>query len=378
MMMAPPSSEFFDWPYLPPRMTQADLDAHLLHASRFGVTDFHLWSARPIKVKLHSYLYDATQRRMEFSEVSDLLGKVLGEQAPATLGKGEDADGEYSIKVGPIRHRFRVNATRITIEDQPGIHITFRIHPNIPPALSELALPPKLEEKLLGLRKGLVVVTGAVGSGKTTLLAAFLRQVLEDPSRHEIIVEFASPTEFIFDDVESANSVAFQSQIGRDIPSWARAVRNSLRRGPTIVVAQETRAREEMDAALTAAKTAALTLCTVHTTGVAETISRIVNMYPDDQKRTVYADLVSSLQLIVSQALLPATDGTRVAVREWLALNVPLKTALQDLPPDRTTNTLRTFVATGGQPFQHDADELLRQGRITPETHHTFLESYGA
>lgn len=359
-------------------MTQGDLDACLLHAARFGVTDVHISSFLPIKARLHSRLHTASPRRLGFSEVEALLACVLGEQAPSTLGKGDDADGDYSILVGDVRHRFRVNATRIGVNDQPGVHITFRVHPSVPPRLADLGLPPKLQEKLLSLRRGLILITGAVGSGKTTLLAAYLRHVLEDPDRHETVVEFASPTEFVFDDIRSANSAIYQSQVGRDIPSWERAVRNGLRRGPTIVVTQETRDRAEMDATLASAKTAALTLTTLHTTGVPETVGRIVNLFPDDRKRTAYADVISSLQLIVSQTLLPATDGTRVAAREWLALDVNLKTALLDLSPNKTTNTLRTFVATSGQAFKQDVDDLLRQGKITPETHQTFLTSYGA
>ncbi len=364
------------WPSLPPRLTQADLDAYLLHAARCGATDLHLQSFRPITVNRHGQLYNATARRLEFSEVTALLGNVLGEQAPATLGKGEDADGDYSLLVGAYRHRFRVNATSIQMDDQTGIHVVFRIHPNVPPPLEDLNLPPALQAVMLGVRRGLVLVTGPTGSGKTTTLAAVVRRILEDPDRHEVVLTVESPIEFLYDEVKITNGVVAQSQIGRHLPSWPRAVRNALRRGPTTLLIGESRDPETMAATLDACLTGHLTFTTLHTTGVPATISRMVRMFPEALRAAAYADLVESLQLVVSQRLLPATDGQRVAVREWLAFDVNLKTSLLDLSPDRTSNTLRTFVHSAGQSFKTDADQLLRDGRISGAVHAEFMRSY--
>ena len=96
-----------------------------------------------------------------------------------TLGRGEDADGDYSMVVDGRRHRFRVNATAIQIDDRPGAHLVFRVHPGAPPPLAALGIPAALEKVLLAVRKGLVLVTGPTGSGKTTLLAATVRRILE-------------------------------------------------------------------------------------------------------------------------------------------------------------------------------------------------------
>lgn len=370
------SSEFERWPPLPPRMTQAELDAYLLHAARHAVTDLHLQSFRPIQVNLHGRLYQATARRLEFSEVAFLLGKVLGEQAPATLGKGDDADGDYSIVVGTYRHRFRVNATSIQMDDQTGIHVVFRIHPNIPPPLEDLALPPALEKVLLGVRRGLVVVTGPTGSGKTTTLAAVIRRILEDPNRHEVVLTVESPIEFLFDDVRVCNSVVSQSQIERHLPSWPRAVRNGLRRGPTVLLVGESRDLDTMTATLEACLTGHLTFTTLHTTGVPATISRMVRMFPETLRDAAYADLIESLQLVVSQRLLPSTEGKRVAVWEWLALDTNLKSGLLDIPPNRTSNNLRNYVHSAGQSFKTGVDQLLRDGRIDGRVHEEFLRSY--
>lgn len=378
MMTAARSSELQRWPPLPPRMAQADLDAYLLHAARFGVTDLHVQSFRPITVNWHGRLYPATLRRLEFSEVSALLSHVLGEQAPATLGKGEDADGDYSLLVDTYRHRFRVNATSIQMDDQIGIHVVFRIHPNVPPRLDELQLPVALQKVLLSVRRGLVVVTGPTGSGKTTALAAVIRHILEDPERHDVVLTLESPIEFLYDEVNITHSVVAQSQIGRHLPSWPRAVRNGLRRGPTTLLIGEARDTETMAATLEACLTGHLTFTTLHTTGVPATISRMVRMFPDSMRATAYADLVESLQLVMSQRLLPSTDGTRVAVREWLAFDVNLKTSLLDLPPDRTSNTIRTFVHSAGQSFKTDADQLFRAGKISGSVHEEFLRSYAA
>ena len=357
-------------------MGQRELDIFLLHAARIGVTDLHVQSLRPLVINRHGRLHPITDRRLELSEVQGLAAAVLGAHVPPTLGKGEDADGDYSLFMAGDRHRFRVNATSIQIEDQIGMHLVFRLHPNIPPPLEALSLPPSLERVLLGVRKGLVLVTGPTGSGKTTLLAATIRRILEDPARHDVVLAVESPIEFLYDGVDIQNSVMAQSQIGRHLPSWPRAVRNGLRRGPTTLLIGESRDTETMAATLEACLTGHLTFTTLHTTGVAATISRMVRMFPESSRDTAYADLIESLQLVVSQRLLPATDGTRVAVREWLALDVNLKTALQDLPPSKTSNTLRTFVHTAGQSFKIDADALLRAGRIAGPVHEEFLRSY--
>lgn len=372
------STVFEQWPSLPPRMMQADLDAYLIHAARFGVTDLHLQSFRPISVNLHGRIHQSTTRRLEFSEVAALLSNVLGDQTPATLGRGEDADGDYSLLIGTYRHRFRVNATSIQMDDQIGIHVVFRIHPNVPPPLDDLQFPPALQKILLGVRRGLVLITGPTGSGKTTALAAVIRRILEDPDRHDVVLTVESPIEFLYDEVAIKNSVVAQSQIGRHLPSWPRAVRNGLRRGPTTLLIGESRDTDTMAATLEACLTGHLTFTTLHTTGVPATISRMVRMFPESMRATAYADLIESLQLVVSQRLLPATDGKRVAVREWLAFDVNLKTSLLDLPPDRTSNTIRTFVHSAGQSFKTDADQLLREGRISGAIYEEFLRSYAA
>ena len=367
-----------DWPPLPIRMTQADLDACLLAAARHGVTDLHVQALRPLIVNREGWLYPVAARRLELSEAQELASRVLGAHVPATLGRGEDVDGDYSMVADGQRFRFRVNATAIQIDDQTGTHLTFRIHPNLPPPLADLAVPPALQAVLLGVRKGLVLVTGPTGSGKTTLLAATIRRILEDPERHDVVLTVESPIEFLYDEVAIQNSVVAQSQIGRHLPSWPRAVRNGLRRGPTTLLIGESRDNETMAATLEACLTGHLTFTTLHTTGVPATVSRMVRMFPEGQRDTAYADLIEATQLIVSQRLLPGAEGRRVAVREWLALDVNLKTALLDLPPDKTSNTLRTFVHTSGQSFKTDADQLLREGRITGAVHAEFLRSYAA
>jgi len=367
-----------DWPPLPIRAAQADLDAWLLAAARCGVTDVHVQAFRPLYVNLDGRLYPVSDRRLELSEVLELASAVLGAHVPATLGRGEDADGDYSMVVERQRFRFRVNATATQIDDQTGTHLAFRVHPHVPPPLAELGIPDALAKVLLAVRKGLVLVTGPTGSGKTTLLAATVRHILEDPDRHDVVLTVESPIEFLYDDVTIRNSVVAQSQIGRHLPSWPRAVRNGLRRGPTTLLIGESRDYDTMAATLEACLTGHLTFTTLHTTGVPATVSRMVRMFPADQRDTAYADLIEATQLIVSQRLLPGTDGRRVAVREWLALDVNLKTALLDLPPDKTGNTLRTFVHTGGQSFKADADQLLRDGRIAGPVHAEFLRSYAA
>ena len=114
---------------------------HLDVYKRQEVTDVHVQSLRPLVVNRHGRLSTLTARRLELSEVQGLAAAVLGAHVPPTLGKGEDADGDYSLFVDGYRHRFRVNATSIQIDDQIGIHLVFRIHPNVPPPLAELGIP---------------------------------------------------------------------------------------------------------------------------------------------------------------------------------------------------------------------------------------------
>jgi twitching motility protein PilT len=178
-----------------------------------------------------------------------------------------------------------------------------RLLPSVPPALEDLRLPEQIG-RFADLRYGLVLVTGPTGSGKSTTLAALVRRILS--KRHVHLVTIEDPIEF---EHRHAGSVVEHIEVGRDASSFAGALRSSLRQDPDVLLVGEMRDRESISIAITAAETGHLVLSTLHTGDAPQTVHRILDSYPAEQASTVRAQLSISLAAVISQQLLPRSDG---------------------------------------------------------------------
>jgi len=242
------------------------------------------------------------------SHTAALARLIIGghETAAENLEKFGSADLSFSA---PGLTRFRVN-----IFMQRGTHaIVMRVIPVRPPQWSDFNLPDVLKE-IVGLKNGLVLVTGPTGSGKSTTLAAVIDLLNESKAYHIVTIE--DPIEFLH---PHKNSTIHQRELHSDTPSFALALRAALRQAPKVILVGEMRDRETIEVALEAAETGHLVLSTLHTIDASKTVDRIIGVFPKNEEQAIRTRLAQTFRFIVSQRLLPRADrGGRVAAIEIL------------------------------------------------------------
>ena len=246
-----------------------------------------------------------------------------------------------------------------------------RIVPIRIPLPAELGLAPHVVQRLLALTRGLVLVTGPTGAGKSTTIASLLEQVNQGSVRRHIVT-VEDPIEFAF---ESKNAVIEQREVGVDTRSYSRGLRGALRQLPHIIFVGEMRDLSSMAIALTAAETGNLVISTMATQSAAQTVTRIIDSFPPHQQSQVRSQLSLTLRAVVSQVLLPRTDGRgRVAARELMFVN----NAIQNLIREDKIHQISNVIATGFKDDMISIDdsltELVDRGLVAFETAHPYFE----
>ena len=254
--------------------------------------------------------------------------------------------------------RFRVNA--YTQKGHPAI--SFRLIPIQIPTIDELGLP-KILHSFTSLRQGFILVTGPTGHGKSTTLAAVLNEINSIRSEHLVTIE--DPIEFVFSPKESIIS---QREMGTDTHSWQIALRSVLREDPDVVLVGEMRDYETIAAALTVAETGHLVFATLHTNSAAQTIDRIVDVFPDEQQKQVRLQLSNVIEAVFSMRLLPAVSGERAVGYEVMLGTSAIKTAIRDGKTHQIDNILQTSTEVGMNTLEMSLATLVKKGQITLET----------
>jgi twitching motility protein PilT len=256
--------------------------------------------------------------------------------------------------------RFRVSV----FKEKGNFGVVLRQIPTKLLTLEQIGLPVKTVNDILRKPRGLVLVTGPTGSGKTTTLASMINIINEDrDDAHIITVE--DPIEYYH---HHKKALVTQREVHVDVPSFAEALRRALRQDPDVVLVGELRDLETMEAAITAAETGHLVFGTLHTTGAAKTIDRLVNAFPQAQQETIRIQLSTVLQAVISQLLLPRIDKPgRIAVYE-IMVNTP---AIAALIRDNKTFRINSDIQTGAKHGMVTLDgylmEKYQQGLIARE-----------
>lgn len=267
-------------------------------------SDVHISEGLPMMFRIDGTLVEAPIQLNNEETVNTILS-MLNDEQKARLKAGRDLDFPVELPGG---ERQRVNVFR----QQNKLAATIRLLNNHIPTLQELNLPPVLQKLALEPR-GLILVTGPTGSGKSTTLAAMIDYINTNRAEHIITVE--DPIEYVY---ERKCSLIHQRETGRDVDDFASALRSALREDPDIILVGEMRDYETISAALTAAETGHLVLSTLHTTGAAQTIDRIIDACPSASQNQVRTQLAGVLKGVITQCLIPRQTGGRIAATEIL------------------------------------------------------------
>lgn len=332
-----------------------DIDKIIMTAREAGASDIHLTSGSPLLFRVHGVLVSAPVQ-LSKDETDEMLYGLLSDRQKKQLMDGYDID--FAIQTAD-RCRQRVNIFR----QQGEVAGTIRLLNDFIPTLEQLNMPVKLYE-LAQEPRGLILVTGPTGSGKSTTLASMIEFINQTRSAHVITIE--DPIEYTY---ESKKALIHQRETGRDVINFASALRSSLREDPDIILVGEMRDYETISAALTAAETGHLVLSTLHTTGAAQTIDRVVDACPAGSQNQVRTQLAGVLKAVVTQCLMPTKDGRgRIAGTEILLGTDAVCNLIRENKSHQMSNTMQSGGAMGMHTLNMDLMRLVSQNLITRQT----------
>jgi twitching motility protein PilT len=332
------------------------LDTMLKSLVEYGGSDLHLTVDAPPMIRVHGDLHPMPDYpKLTRRDTAELVRAMLTDDQWATFEQNLELDIAYSL---PGVSRFRVNC----FQQRNSYGAVMRAIPYDIKPLHELGIPSQIA-RFARLPRGLVLVTGPTGSGKTTTLASLLDMC--NSERRDHIVTIEDPIEFLH---HHRRCIVNQREVGVDTKGFAEALKRVLRQDPDIILVGEMRDLETVSTALTAAETGHLVLATLHTQSAAQTIDRIIDIFPPHQQQEVRAQLSTSLQGIVTQALVKRTDGTgRTVVCEVMFANA----AIRNLIREGKNHQIPSFMQSSGQEGMLTFDQHLAQrvaeGAITYE-----------
>ncbi|WP_367606532.1 Dot/Icm type IV secretion system ATPase DotB [Legionella sp. W05-934-2] len=358
----------------PTRFTPQFMDKMLEFAEGLDASDITIQTGEPIYAEVYGRLLQITNRHLSNTELGDLINAIYGPNATTQLLSGRDIDTHYEFRPARgVRYRYRVNATSCLVEGHDSIQITLRTIPTTPPRLETMELPDKIIDAIAP-QEGIVFITGATGSGKSTLLASIVRELIENEDSNRKVLTYEAPIEFVYDEIETTSAIVSQSEIPRHLPSFAEGVRNALRRKPRLILVGECRDSDTISAALEAALTGHPVYTTLHTSGVAETMRRLVTSFSGEERLGRVIDILETIRLCIWQKLVPTVDGKRVALREYLVFDEEARDILLEGNPNEVTSSTRRLVRERGQLMTVDAKKKLEEGIISERTYQLIVK----
>jgi twitching motility protein PilT len=318
-------------------------------------SDLHLKVGQPPVYRIHGTLVRSGYAVLTHDDVTRIVLEILSEERRQHLYDQRELDLAYSV---PGLARFRVNC----FFQSECIGAVLRVIPIEIRSCEQLGLPGVVKE-MASLNRGLVLVTGPTGSGKSTTLAAMIDHINTSVHKHVVTVE--DPIEFLHRDKLSTIN---QRELGVDTRSFAEALRHVLRQTPDVILVGELRDLETISLAITAAETGHLVLATLHTADAAQTVDRVIDVFPPEQQEQVRLQLSTSLQGVVSQTLLPRKDGRgRVAAFEILAVHSGVRNIIREGKTHQMYSLIQGGSKFGMQLLDANLLDLLRSGVVTYE-----------
>lgn len=320
-----------------------------------GASDLHISVNSPPILRLHGSMQPLDSEPLKPADTERLMKEITDAEHLGKLNENQGSDFGYAFG---DRARFRVSI----FKQKHNVGMVLRQIPTALLTLEQIGLPPSIKE-LLYRPRGLILVTGPTGSGKSTTLASMLNVINETRDAHIITVE--DPIEYYH---SHKKSLVTQREVGVDVPSFSEALRRALRQDPDVILVGEMRDLETMEAAITAAETGHLVFATLHTTGAARTVDRIVDAFPTNQQEQIRTQLASSIVAVVSQLLMVRQDKPgRVAALEIMISTPSIRALIRENKTFRITSDIQTGAKYGMNTLDAHLLSLYQQGKISYE-----------
>jgi len=318
-------------------------------------SDLHLKSGQPPVMRIRGSLVRIPELEMSPAEHSEVLFGMLSEERREQLNTIRELDLSYTV---PGVSRFRVNM----FWQRGQVGAVFRVIPYRIRTIDQLGLP-QVCKKIAMMPRGLVLVTGPTGSGKSTSLAAMIDHINTYRRAHIMTIE--DPIEYVHPD---KTSIINQRELATDTRSFSEALRHVMRQNPDVILVGEMRDLETIQLAITAAETGHLVFSTLHTVDAAQTIDRIIDVFPPEQQAQVRTQLSATVQAVVSQSLLPTRDGKgRIAAFEVMIGSPSIRTIIREGKTHALYMDIQTGRDVGMQTLDGCLLDLLRDGKIDYE-----------
>jgi len=318
-------------------------------------SDLHLLVGVPPMLRVNGELFSIEgKERLTNDDVKELVFPLLSEEEKEILLTNKELDFSFGYK----ESRFRVNA----YHQKGTLAAAFRLLPLTIPKMEEINLP-EICHQFVGLNQGFILVTGPTGHGKSTTLAAIIEEINQTRPVHIVTIE--DPIEYVF---SPKKAIISQREVRDDTHSWQIALRSCLREDPDVVMIGEMRDYETIASALTIAETGHLVFSTLHTNSAAQTIDRIVDVFPENQQEQVKMQLSNTLEAILSERLLPSLEGGRIPAFEILLSTPAVKTTVREGSTHLIDNIIQTSADLGMKTLEMDLARLVKEGKISLET----------
>ncbi|MFH1187834.1 MAG: type IV pilus twitching motility protein PilT [bacterium] len=337
------------------------IDKYLRIAVKQNASDLHLIVDKPPLLRIDGQLIELENEAPLTSKTSkEIIYPIMTPLQRDRFEVDRELDLSYEIK---NLNRYRVNLHF----ERDNVGLVARVIPTIVPSMEEIMMP-QIGYDLTQMKDGLILLTGPTGCGKSTTLASMIDLI--NNQRAANIITLEDPIEFSF---KSEKSIVKQRQLGSDIISFSEALKHIVRQDPNVIMVGEMRDLETISSAITLAETGHLVLATLHTYNAAQTIDRIIDIFPSHQQSQIRMQISMTLNGIISQRLIPKVGGGRIAVREIL-INTP---ATSNLIRENKISQIKTVIQTGSSAgmttMDQDLKRLYEDKLITKETAMAYL-----
>jgi twitching motility protein PilT len=330
----------------------ARLDKIIAVARDARASDVHITPGMPVRFRIDGQLVDMDATPLEANECESLAQHAVGEAFESISHEGEfDMAATFA---GSIRCRLNI------YHSDRGICLAIRLLAAQIPTMEELGLPRAMMD-FPSYRRGIVLVTGETGSGKSTTLASIINEINHTRADHIITLE--DPIEYVY---ESDRSLINQREVGRDTASFAQGLRAILREDPDVVLVGEMRDLDTIATALTAAETGHLVFATLHTQSAADSVDRLIDVFPEARQRQIRLQLSTTLKAVVSQQLLVRREGKgRCVACEIMIVNPAIRNLIREGKTPQIENTIATTAELGSITMDHMLVKMVRERLIS-------------